>query len=138
MWAWQLHHKVTDLDTTIAYDEAEQEASDIADESPPSKPEVMPLEPGLDPRDFDLLFMDSDLVPEDSSFPEECVTNEESVPGDDAQSSPEIAENPVQSCDDVQSSQDNTVTQEAVLEPRMSRRGRHIKTPSHLQGFQMY
>ena len=66
------------------------------------------------------------------------MTNEESVPGDDAQSSPEIAEDPVQSCDDVQSSQDNTVTQEAVVEPRMSRRGRHIKTPSHLQGFQMY
>ena len=138
MWVQQLHHKVIDLDTTIAYDEAEQEASDIADESPPSKPEVMPLEPGLDPLDLDLLFMDSDLVPEDSSFPEECVTNEDSVPGDDAQSSPEIVENPVQSCDDVQSSQDNTVTQEAVLEPRMSRRGRQIKTPSHLQGFQMY
>ena len=51
------------------------------------------------------------------------------------QSSPEIAENPVQSSDDVQSSQDNTVTQEAVLEPRMSRRGRNIKTPSHLQDF---
>ena len=49
MWVQQLHHKVIDLDTTIAYDEAEQEASDIADESPPSKPEVMPLEPGLDP-----------------------------------------------------------------------------------------
>ena len=46
MWVWQLCHKVIDLDTTIAYDEAEQEASDIADESPPSKPKVMPLEPG--------------------------------------------------------------------------------------------
>ena len=109
MWVWQLHHKVIDLDTTIAYDEAEQEASDIADESSPSKPEVMPLEPGLDPLDLDLLFMD-DLVPDDS----------------------------VQSCDDAQSSQDNTVTPEAVVEPRMLRRGRQIKTPSHLQGFQMY
>ena len=137
MWVGQLHHKVIDLDTTIAYDEAEQEASDIADESPPSKPEVMPLEPGLDPLDLDILFMDNDLVPHES-FPEESVTKEEPIPGDDGQSSPEIAEDPVQSCDDVQSSQDNTVTQEAVVEPRMSRRGRHIKTPSHLQGFQMY
>ena len=84
-----------------------------------------------------LLFMDNNLV-QVKSFPEENVTKEEPVPGDDAQSSPEIAENPVQSCDDVQSSQDNTVTQEAVVEPRMSRRGRHIKTLSHLQGFQMY
>ena len=99
MWAWQLHHKVIDLDTTIAYDEAEQEASDIADESPPSKPEVMPLEPGLDPLDLDLLFMDDDLVPDDS-FPGESVTKEETVPGGDEQSSPEIADNPVQSCDD--------------------------------------
>ena len=137
MWVWQLHHKVIDLDTTIAYDEAEQEASDIADESPPSKPEVMPLEPGLDPLDLDLLFMDDDLVPDDS-FPGESVTKEEPVPGGDEQSSPEIADNPVQSCDDAQSSQDNTVTPEAVVEPRMSRRGRQIKTPSHLQGFQMY
>ena len=48
MWVQQLHHKVIDLATMIAYDEAEQEASDIADESPPSKSEVMPLEPGLD------------------------------------------------------------------------------------------
>ena len=85
----------------IAYDEAKQEASDVANKSPPSKPEVMPLEPGLDSLDLDLLFTDSDLVAEDSSFPEECVTNEEPVPGDDAQSSPEIAEDPVQSCDDV-------------------------------------
>ena len=138
MWVQQLHHKVIDLDTTIAYDEAEQEASDIADESPPSKPEVMPLEPGLDPLDLDLLFTASDLVPEDSSFSEESMTNKEPVPGDDTWSSPEIAKNPVQSCDDIQSSQDNTVTQEAVVEPRMSRRGRQIKTPSHLQGFQMY
>ena len=81
MWVCQLHHKVIDLDTTIAYDEAEQEASDIADESPPSKPEVMPLEPGLDPLDLDLLFMD-DLVPDDS-FPGESVTKEEPVPGGD-------------------------------------------------------
>ena len=137
MWVQQLCHKVIDLDTTIAYDEAEQEASDVMDESPPSEPEVMPLEPGLDPLDLDLLFVDNDLVPDDS-FPEESVTKEEPVPGDDEWSSPEIAENPVQSCDDVQSSQDNTVTQEAVLEPRMSRRGRQIKTPSHLEGFQMY
>ena len=68
----------------IAYDEAEQEASDVVNESPPSKPEVMPLEPGLDPLDLDLLFMDSRLVPEDSSFPEESVTKEEPVPGNDA------------------------------------------------------
>ena len=80
MWVWQIHHKVIDLDTTIAYDEADLEAPDVVNESPPSKPEVMPLEPGLDPLDLDLLFMDSDLVPEDSSFPEECVTNEEPVP----------------------------------------------------------
>ena len=101
MWVWQLHHKVIDLDTMIAYDEAKQEASDVANKSPPSKPEVMPLEPGLDSLDLDLLFTDSDLVPEDSSFPEESVINEEPVPGDDAQSSPERAEDPVQSCDDV-------------------------------------
>ena len=138
MWVQQLCHKVIDLDTMIAYDEAKQEASDVVNESPPSKPEVMLLELGLDPLDLDLLFTDSDLVPEDSSSPEESVTNDEPVPGDDAQSSPEIAENPVQSCDDVQSSQDNTVTQEVVVEPRMPRRGRQIKTPSHLQGFQMY
>ena len=137
MWVWQLHHKVIDLDTTIAYDEAEQEASDVANESLPSKPEVMPLDPDLDSLDLDLLFMNNDLVPDDS-FPEENVTEAEPVPGDDAQLSPEIAEDPVQFCDDAQSSQDNTVTQEAVVEPRMSRRGRHIKTPSHLQGFQMY
>ena len=97
----------------------------------------MPLEPGLDPLDLDLLFMNNDLVP-DESFPEESVTKEEPVPGDDAQSSPEIADDPVQSCDDVQPSQDNTVTTETVVEPRMLRRGRQIKTPSHLQGFQMY
>ena len=109
MWVQHLCHKVIDLDTTIAYDEAEQEASDIADESPPSKPEVMPLEPGLDPLDLDLLFMDDDLVPDDS-FPGESVTKEEPVPGGDEQSSPEIADNPVQSCDDAQSSQDNSYT----------------------------
>ena len=101
MWVQQLCHKVIDLDTMIAYDEAEQEASDVANESPPSKPNVMPLEPSLDPLDLDLLFTDSDLVPEDSSFPKESVANEEPVPGDDAQSSPEIAESPVQSCDDI-------------------------------------
>ena len=91
MWVQQLHHKVIDLDTTIAYDEAEQEASDVKDESPPSKPEVMPLEPGLDPLDLDLLFMDNDLVPGES-FLEENMTNEEPVPGDDEQSSSEIAD----------------------------------------------
>ena len=39
MWVWQLHHKVIDLDTIIAYDEVEQEASEVVNESPPSKPE---------------------------------------------------------------------------------------------------
>ena len=92
---------VIDMDITIAYDEVEQEASDVMNELPPSEPEVMLLEPGLDSLDLDLLFVDNDLVPEDSSFPEESMTKEEPVSGDDAQLSPEIAEDPVLSCDEV-------------------------------------
>ena len=157
MWLWQLRHRIMDLDTTIGYDEAKQDAEAISmQDEPVEKLGGDPWQPVIDSLNLGCLFADVEDT-QDDDFDDLATMIKDSNDHDQAES-----------CDDEKSSQEDSYmvqpeevedsqeeedspcgmnvlaeekspsTTEVEKEvPKMSRRGRTIRTPSHLQDYKL-
>ena len=66
LWLGQLRHRIMDLDTTIGYDEAEQDAEAISmQDEPVEKLDGDPLQPGIDSLNLGCLFADVEGTQDD-------------------------------------------------------------------------
>ena len=98
MWLQQLRHRIMDLDTTIGYDEAEQdaEATSMQDE-PVEKLDGDPWQPGIDSLNLDCLFADEEGTQADD-FDDLVMMIKDSKDHDHDEA---------ESCDDEKSSQED-------------------------------
>ena len=156
LWLGQLRHRIMDLDTTIGYDEAEQDAEAISmQDEPVEKLDGDPLQPGIDSLNLGCLFADVEGT-QDDDLDDLATMIKDSNDHDEAES-----------CDNEKSSQENSymvqpeevedsqeedspcgmnvlaeekspsITEVEKEVPKMSRRGRTIRTPSHLPDYKL-
>ena len=97
MWLQQLRHRIMDLDTTIGYDEAEQDAEAISmQDEPVEKLDGDPWQPGLDLLNLGCLFADVEGT-QDDDLDDLAMMILDSNDHDEAES-----------CDDEKSSQEDS------------------------------
>ena len=159
MWLWQLRHRIMDLDTTIGYDEAEQdaEATSMQDE-PVEKLDGDPWQPGIDLLNLDCLFADVEGTQDDDlddlammikdsnhhgHYEAESCDDDKSSQEDSDMVQPEEVEDSQEDEDSpcgtnvlVEGNSPSTTEVEKEV-PKMSRRGRTIRTPSHLLDYKL-
>ena len=150
MWLWQLRHRIMDLDTTIGYDEAEQDAEAISmQDEPVEKPDVDPWQPSNDSLNLGCLFADVEGTQDDdldlATMIKDSNDHDEAESCDDEKLSQEDSD--MVQPEEVEDSQEEdspcgmnvlaeenfpstTEVEKEVL--KMSRRGRTIRNPSHL------
>ena len=151
MWLRQLRHQIMDLDTTISYDEAEQDAEAISMQNEPlQKPDGDPWQPGIDSLNLGCLFADVEGTQDDdllATMIKDSNDHDEAESCDDDKSSqedsdmvqPEEVEDSQEEEDspcgtNVLAEENSPSTTEVEKEvPKMSRRGRTIRTPSHFE-----
>ena len=157
MWLRQLRHQIMDLDTTIGYDEAEQdaEATNMQDE-PVEKLDGDLWQPGIDSLNLGCLFADVEGTQDDdlddlATMIKDSNNHDEAESCDDEKSSQEDSDMvQPEEVEDSQEEEDSPCGPNVLAEgnspsttevekevPKMSRRGRTIRTPSHLRDYKL-